>query len=234
MPSASAAAAIVFAVYIPPHAPSPGQIARSIRSTSSRVISPRAHAPTASNASITDTSRPSTVPGMIEPAYRNTDARSSRAAAISMPGRLLSQPARRIVPSRRSACTTVSTESAMTSRDTREKCIPSWPMEMPSETEMVPNSIGNPPAACTPCLLAPASRCNDRLHGVISFHDDATPIWGLAKSSSPMPTARSMPRAAARSIPSVTSLLRGLRSVMVGPPFLLARASGRAAAAGNG
>ncbi len=46
------------------------------------------------------------------------------------------------MPSSLSACTTVSTESAITSRDTSEKCIPSWPIEMPSETEMVPNSSG--------------------------------------------------------------------------------------------
>ena len=38
------------------------------------------------------------------------------------------------------------------------------------------------------------------------------PICGLAKSSSRMPTARSIPRAAARSIPSVTSRVRGFRS----------------------
>ena len=107
---------------------------------------------------------------------------------------------------------TVSTLSAMTSRDTREKCMPSWPIEMPSDTEMVPNSIGKPPAANTPSLTALASRSSDRLHGVISFHDDATPICGLAKSSSPMPTARSIPRAAAFSRPSVTSRLRGLMS----------------------
>ncbi len=56
-----------------------------------------------------------------------------------------------------------------------------------------------------------ASRSSDRLHGVISFHDDATPICGLRQSSSPMPTARSMPRAAARSRPSVTMRLCGLR-----------------------
>ncbi len=37
---------------------------------------------------------------------------------------------------------TVSTLSAMTSRETSEKCMPSWPMEMPSETEMVPNCRG--------------------------------------------------------------------------------------------
>ena len=114
---------------------------------------------------------------------------------MSMPGRLLSQPASSTVPSSRSACTTVSTESAMISRLTSEKCIPTWPIEMPSETEIVPNSIGKPPARCTPSLAAWASRCSDRLHGVISFHDDAMPICGLAKSSSRMPTARSIPRA---------------------------------------
>ncbi len=61
---------------------------------------------------------------------------------MSIPGRLLSQPASSTVPSSRSACTTVSTESAMTSRLTSEKCIPTWPIEIPSDTEIVPNSIG--------------------------------------------------------------------------------------------
>ncbi len=60
------------------------------------------------------------LPGMIEPAYRKTLARSSRAAAISMPGSDLSQPASRTEPSRRSASITVSTESAMISRLTSE------------------------------------------------------------------------------------------------------------------
>ena len=88
------------------------------------------------------TSWPSTWPGMIEPAYRNTEARSRRAAAISMPGSDLSQPASSTEPSSRSAIITVSTESAITSRDTSEKCMPSWPIEMPSDTEIVPNSRG--------------------------------------------------------------------------------------------
>ena len=79
---------------------------------------------------------------MIDPAYRKTLARSSRAAAIIMPGRDLSQPASSTEPSSRSAIITVSTESAITSRETSEKCMPSWPIEMPSETEMVPNSSG--------------------------------------------------------------------------------------------
>src|SRR4051794_31567906 len=93
--------------------------------------------------------------------------------------------------------------------------MPSWPIEMPSDTEIVPNSSGYPPAACTPSLTALASRSSGRLQGVISFQLLATPICGLAKSSSPIPTARSIPRAAARSRPSVTSRLRGLMSGLV-------------------
>ena len=197
---------------MPPQAPSPGQIARSIRSTSSRLILPARQAPTASKASMIVTSWPSTWPGMIEPAYRKTEARSSRAAAIIMPGSDLSQPASSTDPSSRSAIITVSTESAITSRETSEKCMPSWPIEIPSETEMVPNSSGYPPAACTPFFTALASRSSERLQGVISFQLEATPIWGLAKSSSCMPTARSIPRAAAFSSPSVTSRERGLMS----------------------
>ncbi|COW90712.1 Uncharacterised protein [Mycobacterium tuberculosis] len=64
---------MVLAVYMPPHAPSPGQIARSMASTSARLIKPREHAPTASKASMMVTSRslPSESlarPGKIEPA----------------------------------------------------------------------------------------------------------------------------------------------------------------------
>ena len=47
------------------------------------------------------------------------------------------------------------------------------------------------------------------LHGVTSFQLEATPTWGLSQSSSVMPTARSMARAPACCIPSVTSRLRG-------------------------
>jgi hypothetical protein len=65
-----------------------------------------------------------------------------RAAAIIIPGRDLSQPAKVTMASKRSACITVSTESAMTSRLTRLARIPSWPMEMPSLTAMVLNSMG--------------------------------------------------------------------------------------------
>ncbi len=128
---------------------------------------------------------------------------------------LLSQPARPTKPSKRSAWTTVSTLSVMTSRDTSEARIPSCPMEMPSDTVMVPNSSGTPPAARTPFFVHSASRRSETLQGVTSFHAEAIPIWGLTQSSSPSPTARSMARAGARRNPSVTSRLRGLMSIGV-------------------
>ncbi len=95
---------------------------------------------------------------------------------MSMPGSDLSHPARVTRPSNRSACMTVSTESAMISRLTSEARMPSWPIEIPSDTAMVMNSSGNPPASVTPSLARLASRSRGRLHGVTSFHEEATPI----------------------------------------------------------
>ena len=69
----------------------------------------------------------------------------------------------------------------------------------------------------TPCLEAFAKRSSERLHGVISFHEEAIPICGLTQSSSVIPTARSIPRCGARSIPSVTTPERGF----MGLEFLL-------------
>ena len=51
---------------------------------------------------------------------------------------------------------------------------------------------------------------------MISFHDEATPICGLSQSPSPMPTARSIARAGALVMPSVTSRLRGFMSAVLG------------------
>ncbi|GAA0923494.1 hypothetical protein GCM10009554_01670 [Kribbella koreensis] len=47
---------------------------------------------------------------------------------------------------------------------------------------------------------------------MISFQLEATPICGLTQSSSPIPTARNIPREAVASSPSVTVRLRGLIS----------------------
>ncbi len=118
---------------------------------------------------------------------------------MSMPGSDLSQPANVISASKRSACMTVSTESAMTSRLTSDARMPSWPIEMPSLTAMVTNSMGNAPASRTPTLARLARRSSGRLQGVTSFHDEATPTCDLPQSASVMPMARSMARAGARS-----------------------------------
>ena len=125
MPIASAMLLIVLAVNMPPHAPSPGHAERSISPSSSSVILPNAQAPTASNTLVMSVATPWWLPGMVDPLYTNTLGRSSLAAAISMPGMLLSQPARPTNPSSRSACITHSTESVMTSRDTSDARMPS-------------------------------------------------------------------------------------------------------------
>jgi len=82
-----------------------------------------------------------------------------------------------------------STESAITSRDTRDDFIPAWPMAMPSVTVMVTNSRGVPCAALTPCLTTCAWRLSAMLHGAASFQQVATPTNGWAISSSPSPMA---------------------------------------------
>ena len=58
MPSASAAAAMVFAVYMPAHDPVVGHAARSTASSSSSLMVPFPWAPTASNTSWMVMSRP--------------------------------------------------------------------------------------------------------------------------------------------------------------------------------
>ena len=122
-------------------------------------------------------------------------ARSRRADAISIAGIDLSQPAMPTKPSRRSANTTVSTESQLTSRLTSEPRMPSWPIEIPSDTVIVPNSRATPPASRMPALTSSASGRSVMLHGVISFHELAMPICGFSQSSSVNPIARSIARA---------------------------------------
>ena len=58
-------------------------------------------------------------------------------------------------PSMPSRATTVSIESAMTSRETSEYRMPGVPMQMPSETVMVPKMIALPPAGVRPGLGLP-------------------------------------------------------------------------------
>ncbi len=67
MPSASAILDIVFAVNMPPHAPSPGQASRSISSSSCCDIFPAAHAPIASNTVVMSMFLPLCTPGKVDP-----------------------------------------------------------------------------------------------------------------------------------------------------------------------
>jgi hypothetical protein len=120
---------------------------------------------------------------------------------------VLSQPTRHTSPSSRCPRATSSIESAITSRETSEQRMPSVPIETPSETEIVLNSIGVPPAARTPRLTSRASSRWFRLHGIDSIQVVATPTRGRARSSSENPVPRSIARAAARSGPSVSAAL---------------------------
>ncbi len=88
--------------------------------------------------------------------------------------------------------------------------MPEVPIETPSETEMVLNSIGVPPAARIPSFTCLASTRWLRLHGIVSIHVVPTPISGFARSSSVKPTPFSIARAGARSTPSVRKELRRL------------------------
>ena len=85
--------------------------------------------------------------------------------AIKAPGMFLSQPPMATKPSKPSQPTTVSMESAMTSRETREYFIPSDPMEMPSETVMVLKMMALPPARLTPLFGLAGQLINVRVAG---------------------------------------------------------------------
>ncbi len=76
---------------------------------------------------------------------------------MTAPGIVLSQPTRQTRPSKRWPVATSSIESAITSREIREARMPEVPIETPSETAIVLNSTGVPPAARIPSLTWRAS-----------------------------------------------------------------------------
>src|SRR6201747_2809480 len=96
-------------------------------------------------------------------------------------------------------------ESAINSRESRENFIPSWFMLMPSDTEMVENSRGVPPASAIPALAASTWKSCVMLQGVCSPFMLTTPTIGLAMASSSRPMARMKARCGARSRPSVVT-----------------------------
>ena len=94
---------------------------------------------------------------------------------------VLSQPTMQTSPSIRWPRTTSSIESAISSRLMSDAFMPSVPIDTPSETEMVLNSIGVPPAARMPAFTRWASSRWLKLHGIVSIHVVATPTSGFAE-----------------------------------------------------
>ena len=135
--------------------------------------------------------------------------------AMMQPGMFLSQPPTATKASKPWQPTTVSMESAMTSRDTREYFMPSVPIEMPSEMVMVLNTTALPPFSLMPWATLTANWSMCMLHGVTMLQVEATPIWGFWKSSFLKPVAYSIPRLGARSIPSTTMEEKGRGSESV-------------------
>ena len=128
---------------------------------------------------------------------------------MTAPGSVLSQPTRHTTASNEWPRHTSSMESAMTSRLMRDDFMPSVPMDTPSDTDTVLNSMAVPPAFWMPTFTCLARSRWLMLHGMVSIHVVATPTMGRASASSSKPMALSMARAGARSGPSViTALLR--------------------------
>ena len=131
------------------------------------------------------------------------DGMLRRAAAISIPGTILSQFGMSTRPSNWCACASVSTLSAISSRLGREYFMPMWPMAMPSHTPIAGTMTGVPPAMRTPALAASAILSRLMWPGMISLYAETTPMIGFFISSSVRPQARSSERLGMRSAPAV-------------------------------
>src|SRR5271155_1390415 len=103
------------------------------------------------------------------------DGRLTRPMAMTTPGMFLSHPGREMLASYHCPCMTVSTESAIKSRDWRLYRIPVVPIEIPSETPMVLNCIGTRPALATPSLTTFESDRRCILQGLPLYHTEDMP-----------------------------------------------------------
>ena len=88
--------------------------------------------------------------GSIGPPFSSSAGISSRAAAISSPGTILSHEPSITMPSNLCARTMHSTDDAIRSREGSMYLIPSCPSAMPSQGAIVPNTIAVPPADSMP------------------------------------------------------------------------------------
>src|SRR4029077_2805486 len=107
---------------------------------------------------------------------------------------------------------TVSTESAIRSRDCSEYDIPSVPIEMPSLTPIVLNRIPTRPDSCTPSLTRAASLLRCMLQVLPSYQTLAIPTWALFMSASVSPVPYSIACEAPCDLGCVTRELYLLRA----------------------
>src|ERR1700679_1842584 len=96
--------------------------------------------------------------------------------------------------------------------------MPGVPMEIPSDTVIVPKVMAFAPAPSAPAATSRASSSICILQGVKLLHVDATPTCGFSKSALPNPTARSIDRFGACFSPSTTR--REWRRVSTAADFL--------------
>ncbi len=108
---------MLFAVNMPEHEPQPGQAESSKSASSDSANAPAWYFPTASNTELRSMSAPSFLPVSMGPPETTTLGMLSLAAAISMPGTILSQLVTSTSASRQCASAIVSIESAMSSRE---------------------------------------------------------------------------------------------------------------------
>ncbi len=214
-PRASARQFMLLAVNSPEQDPIPGHITSSSSFKSSSVILPAATSPTASNILSRPTALPLKHPASIGPPLITTAGMSSLIAAMSIPGTILSQFGMSTIPSKGWAIVIISMESAMSSLLPREYFIPICPMAMPSQTPMVPNSIGVPPALLIPALTISAMEPRPACPGTTSLAELAMPIIGRAISSSVKPRAFIRERCGARVTPVF------IESLLMVPPLVM-------------
>ena len=203
-PIASHRQFIELAVNMPEQEPQVGHDWRSSSSSRSSVICPEARWPTPSNTEIRSSDLPvrASRPASIGPPETKIVGTLARAAPISMPGTILSQFGMQISASKQWARTIVSTESAMISREGREKCIPSCPITIPSSTPIVLNSNGMPPASRMASFTTFPNAWRWTWPGMMSTYELQTATNGRSHSPSfTWPVARSRLRCGARSIP---------------------------------
>ena len=146
MPRASVKQFMVLAVNMPAQLPHPGQATSSRSLSSSSFIFPALTLPTASKTVMTSVFLPFLRPASIGPPLMIIAGIFMRRAAMSIPGVILSQLVTKTNPSNGWAIAITSIESAISSLLAREYFMPVWCIAMPSQTPIVPNITGVPPA----------------------------------------------------------------------------------------